>query len=252
MDVYLDLTLLMNCLIYCFIFLYLNKLANIKFSILRKIVVIFFLLIKYFFIPIINEELSLIFYLYDLIIYLIFFNKKKLYTSFLFIFLYYIFSSFFMYIEAHILIFKNLLIISSPVAIFKLLFMPVPLFLGFYLLTLIKNKYISYKYSYNGQLKYLDQIVSLKGYLDSGNTLKVNGLPVIFLKNNLGLNLFRINQVEIEYITVNGVKNKQIGYEGKVALKVKKEVIIKKVIFSIANGEHSFHDCDCLLNAYLI
>ena len=96
----------------------------------------------------------------------------------------------------------------------------------------MKNKYIDYKYSYNAQLKYLDQIVSLKGYLDSGNTLKVKGLPVIFIKNNLGLTLNRINQIEIEYITVNGLKNRQIGYEGKVAIKVKKDVVIKKVIFS--------------------
>lgn len=251
MDVYLDLTLLMNLIIYSFIFLYLHKLSNIKLSMTKKVFIILFLILKYFFIPVIDSKISFFFYIYDIVILMCFINKKKMYTTILFIFLYYIFSTFFMFIEPHILYFKHLLIISSPSAIFKLIFMPIPLFLGFYALNLLKNKYVHYKYSYQGQLKYLDQIVSLTGYLDSGNTLKINGIPVIFIKSNLGLTLSRMNRIDIEYITVNGIKNKQVGYEGKVALKVKNEVIIKKVIFSIVKGEHSFHDCDCLLNAHL-
>ena len=251
MDIYLDLTLLMNLLIYCFIFLYMNKLGNVKFSLARKIIIISLLLIKFYFIPLIPDNLTLFFYVYDLIIYLLTFNNKKIYSSIFFIFLYYIFSSFFMVIEPHILMFKKVLVISSPSAMYKLIFMPIPLFIAYYLLNILKNKCVNYFYSYNGQLKYLDQIISIRGYLDSGNTLKINGLPVIFIKDSLGLKLNKFNQIEIEYITVNGEKNKQLGYEGKIALKVKKNVIIKKVIFSVVYGDHSFHNCDCLLNAYL-
>lgn len=252
MDIYLDLTLLMNALIYGFIFLYINKISEIKFSLLRKIVVIFLLLAKFYFLPLIPSELSIFYYLYDIIIYLLLFNRKKIHTSILFIVLYYIFSTFFMFIEPHILFYKKLLVISSPSATLKLIFLPIPLLLGYYILSILKKKYVQYKYSYNGQLKYLDQIVSLKGYLDSGNTLVVKGLPVIFIKSNLGLKLVNNDTIAIEYITVNGNKNKQEGYLGKIALKTKKDVIIKQVIFSVVKGEHSFHNCDCLLNAYLL
>ncbi len=252
MDVYLDLTLLMNSLIYGFIFLYIRKISEIKFSLVRKIIVIFLLLTKFYFLPIVPGEFAFFYYIYDIIIYLLLFNKKKIYTSVLFIFLYYLFSTFFMFIEPHILFYKKLLVISSPTATLKLIFLPIPLLLGYYCLSILKKKYVQYKYSYNGQLKYLDQIVSLRGYLDSGNTLLVKGLPVIFIKSNLGLKLTSDDTILIEYITVNGIKNKQEGYLGKIALKTKKDVIIKQVIFSIVKGEHSFHNCDCLLNAYLL
>ena len=251
MDVYLDLTILMNSLIYSFIFLYINKISEIKFSLNRKIIIIFLLLAKFYILPLINENLTFFFYIYDIIIYLLFFNRKKIYVSLLFIFLYYIFSTFFMFIEPHILIFKKLLIISSPSASIKLIFLPIPLLIGYYILNILKNKYINFKYSYRTQLKYNSQIVSLKGYLDSGNTLLVNGIPVIFIKKSIQINLINSNKIPIEYITVNGKVNKQDGYLGKIAFKVKNEIIIKKVIFSIVAGEHSFHNCDCLLNAYL-
>ena len=77
MDIYLDLTLLMNLLIYCFIFLYMNKLGNIKFSLTRKIIIISLLLVKFYFIPLIPDNLTLFFYVYDLIIYLLTFKLQK-------------------------------------------------------------------------------------------------------------------------------------------------------------------------------
>lgn len=252
MDVYLDLSLMMNGLMYGFIFLYINKIGNIKFSLVRKLVIIFFLLLKFYFLPLIPSKMTIFYYLYDLIIFLLLFNKKKIYTTILFIFIYYMFASFFMFIEPHILMFKKLLIISSPSATTKLIFLPIPLLLGYYLLNILKNKYIQYKYSYNTQLKYNEQIISLKGYLDSGNTLQVKGIPVIFVKSNLGIKDLNYNKIPIEYITVSGNMNKAMGYLGKIAIKTKKGVVIKKVIFSIVQGEHSFHNCDCLLNAYLL
>ena len=85
------------------------------------------------------------------------------------------------------------------------------------------------------------------GYFDSGNTLKVDNVPVIFCNRSSWL--FPLtNEKDIEVSTINGEKIYR-GYEALINIDGKNEDVFVYVILNDNND--GFNGCEILLNAYL-
>ncbi len=84
--------------------------------------------------------------------------------------------------------------------------------------------------------------LKLKGYYDSGNSLTVKELPVIFIKQT---NICTPPTKMIEYDPNQLVI-------GEIELKHKCKHIRQRVLVAKVSGNYDFYGCDCLLNVLLI
>ena len=86
-----------------------------------------------------------------------------------------------------------------------------------------------------------------EGYYDTGNILKFNDIPVIFISKDKCKDNFKITK-SMKVSTINGTK--MYNYiEALISLGDKKEYHYVYLCFS---EEKSFNGCDILLNAYLL
>lgn len=94
-----------------------------------------------------------------------------------------------------------------------------------------------------GEKKYL-----LTGYFDTGNTIKYDNVPVVFVIKNTII-IEKNKQIEFEVNTIQGRK-KYLGYQGL----LKYENLEEDYYVYIAETDslNSFNGCEILLNAYLM
>lgn len=96
-------------------------------------------------------------------------------------------------------------------------------------------------------LKFEGQVKEVKGYFDTGNTLKYKGIPVIFYRRVFFPFHLPSSSETINYETVNGETVTNL-YQASVMLDDTRESL---VYIALVDGICGFNGCECLLNAYL-
>jgi hypothetical protein len=91
------------------------------------------------------------------------------------------------------------------------------------------------------KVKLNDKYIKFLGYLDSGNTLLIEGIPVIFLKEEYFV------KGNYQEMIVRGIGNSKCKYfKTKVVINdIEKEVIC-------ASSKTGFKGCECLININLM
>ena len=177
------------------------------------------------------------------------FYKKKFLRPFIEYICCYLFLSLSLSIFSVDLTFKNgILIISSPEALLYILFAPL-----FNLILLLVSRGVDSIYRL-GNYK-VDAIICVEGkkakfkcYFDTGNTLKYQGIPVIFcLKRSWPFTY--INKMDVINVsTVSGNKEMEAT---KALITFDEQKLSILVYVALIDQEESFNGCECLLNAYL-
>lgn len=145
--------------------------------------------------------------------------------------------------------FKNaMVIITYPSGLYICILIPLSSYALMLTIIFIKRKIKKANYELNIFLKIKDQQIKIRGYLDSGNTLVVDNLPVIFISKKYSKLLSNAEYgPPINFLTVSNVST-QVSYLGKIILNKK----CHDVLISVSATREDFHDCDCLLNLNLI
>ena len=190
----------------------------------------------------------ILFFLLNGIIFFLFYKKKFLrpYLEFISCYLFLSLSLSFFSKELN---FKNgILVICKPSAILYILFAPL-----FNIILILVSKGIDTIYRL-GNYK-TDAIISVDGkkakfkcYFDTGNTLKCDGIPVIFcLKRTWPFSFINTtNKVNVN--TVNGSSEMELT-KALITFDDKRTSIV--VYVALLDQDESFNGCECLLNAYL-
>ena len=190
----------------------------------------------------------ILFFVLNGIIFFLFYKKKFL-RPFIEYICCYLFLSLSLSIFSADLTFKNgILIISSPEAFLYILFAPL-----FNLILLLVSRGVDSIYRL-GNYK-VDAIICVEGkkakfkcYFDTGNTLKYQGVPVIFcLKRSWPFTY--INKMDVINVsTVSGNKEMEAT---KALITFDEQKLSILVYVALIDQEESFNGCECLLNAYL-
>lgn len=247
MNIYIDLSFLLLGSISLSSLYFARTLLNVE---IKKI--------SYLFIFILNAIFILFIYLYSIIslilivilngIYIKFIFKNKWKGALVLFFFCYFCEELILYFFGKGLSFKNyLIIITKPIGILYSLI--VPLFsICLLLSTLFVDKvYRLGNYKVNAIVSKNDKKAVFNAYFDTGNTLKYEGVPVIFcIEDNWILD--KDGLVEIEISTING-NSKVKGVNALVRIIDSDESYFVYVAF--VPYISSFHGCEMLLNAYL-
>lgn len=181
--------------------------------------------------------------IYYLLIFYLLFKKKFLFPLFIFLFSYYCQISIIRIFTSSVYLYKMILMIYNPQAIFYILICPVLLLCVEIITRSIKSLIFLKKYRYNVKLKIKDKIYETDAYFDSGNTVKFKNLPVVFLTEEL-----KDKNISYERLLIEGIGKSNSDYlKGKICFQDKE----KEVYFAYVKKK-SFNGCKCLLNVYLL
>lgn len=133
--------------------------------------------------------------------------------------------------------------IYIPSGFFYILILPV-LFVIIWIITKsIKSLIFLRKYRYNVTVTINAKVYKLSAYFDSGNTMKFNDIPVIFLTEE-----FKERNIKYNKLLIKGVGEENGEYlKGTILF----ENRVKEVYCAYLN-KRSFNGCKCLLNVYLL
>ncbi|HEY8445043.1 MAG TPA: sigma-E processing peptidase SpoIIGA [Bacilli bacterium] len=102
-------------------------------------------------------------------------------------------------------------------------------------------------FKYNVSVTFLGKQLSLKGFLDTGNLLTINNMPVIFINQkfyNHNIPIYKITNIQ----TINQEKQITCYLPESFYITIGKKKIEKQVVISFAQLGNDF---DCLLNYHL-
>lgn len=247
MNIYIDLTVLLLGSIGLTSLFFVKTLLNVE---IKKI--------SYLFIFIINSILILLIYTLSFIslvliilfngiyIKIIFKNKWKCSLA-LFFFCYFAIELVLSLFSQGLTIKNYLLVITKPIGILYALM--VPIFLASLILsTLFVDKvYRLGNYKVNAIVQKNDKKAVFNAYFDTGNTLKYDGVPVVFCIEDHWI-LDKDGITEIEISTING-NSKVKGVNALLRIIDSQDSYFVYVAF--VPNINSFHGCELLLNAYL-
>lgn len=251
MDIYLDLSFFASLFVHSLSLLYVYIMFEFKNHIFKNILIIFLLSIIVFSLPFFVIKNIYVFLIYDLLIlYALLPKKNKLYMIISYISIYYILIGLAQLLNKGIIVESQLIVIINPPSLVSIIVLIIPIIIIYLISFLLKKELLIMHYKYFVYLKVNDNIYKIKGYLDSGNTLLINGLPVIFIKKNILINETLKDGEKIKYHTLNNTLREDIGYKGELIIKYNFNKVYKKIIFSVVSDDYYFNNCDCLLNAY--
>ncbi len=251
MNVYLDLSFFVNLITHALCLFYLYLMYELKNKLYKNILIIFFLSIIVFTLPLFTINSIVIYLIYDILILSVFLpKKKKFFLIFTYLSIYYILIALAQLINKGIIVKGQILIINKPLSTLSIFTLFIPIIFIYLFSYLLRKEILIMHYKCYAYLKINGHIYKLKGYLDSGNTLLSNGKPVVFIKENI-LKYEKLKNGEIiKYYTLNNSYREEVGYEGEMIIKYNFKKIYKKIIFSLVSDDYYFNNCDCLLNAY--
>lgn len=251
MDIYLDLSFFANVVVHSLSLIYVYMIFEFKNKMYKNFLIIFLLSFIVFSLPLFVIKEGYIYIIYDvLILTALLPNKNKIYMIISYISIYYILLGIGQLLDSGIIVNTQIIVINKPISTLSVVLLFIPIVIVYLLSYLLKKEFLIHHYKYIVYIKINDNIYKLKGYLDSGNTLLINGYPVIFIKEHILLNEKLEKKEKIKYYTLNNTIREDDGYEGEIMIKYNYHKIYKKIIFSIVSDEYYFNNCDCLLNAY--
>lgn len=240
MDAYVDLSYMFNVLILFTLPYYYKRILNVKMKKIELFSLIVFSLVLYFNVFILEDynHINLVFIFgYFLLIY----QKKILKYLSLYLFTYYSNVAICMIFDTNVYLFKDVVFLNTPSSFFTICFELVNIIVIEIIMLSIKAIKMYKNYRMPIEVKLDNKFVSFSGYLDSGNTLLVEELPVIFLKEEYFKN------DKYEEMIVKGVGRSKCKYfKTKVIIQNKEKEVI------CASSKSGFKGCDCLININLM
>lgn len=239
MDVYLDYSICLNYIIFFFVYLFINRVNYQKNKIKKSLIfslLLSFVIVVYF---LFNNIFVLI---YFFLVNLLYF--KSIFKSILYLFSYLIIALILSVFNEEFILINNYLFLKKEVGIFIFIIILFSLWCLFFLTNKIVKYFKTSKYVYKVILNVNDEELYLKAYYDSGNTLVINNLPVIFLKASKGILLGGVSSFDKTY----NLKLKK----GNLTLINKNKKIDKLVYINTVSEQMNFYGCDILLNNYIL
>lgn len=248
MKIYLDLSFLNLILLFVGGLYFKDKILATKDSIYKKIGLSFLLSLKLVFIYFPSLISYFLYFIYDIVIFIIFYRKK----SFKVIILFYIYTfiiSFLIYIALKKEIgFKNLLmVIKEPLGAVALLLDIIFIFVTRISILIVDRLFHLKDFKIDVLLSSSREKRQVKAYYDSGNTMTIEQSPVIFLKKD-ALNFDIKDEVHPSIPLAMPFR-----YEGVYRVNVmcgigKKSYPAYAILVS---NKEDLYGCQCLLNVFL-
>lgn len=246
MNIYIDLSFLLQILLgYTSLFftktLLVTK-SKIIYEGLFSILIGFCILLVY-----VHLFLSVIIYFIYVSVFLALIFKKNYFKSlFLYLFCYSLLTFIIDKLSIYNKCYNFILVINSPEGIISYLFAPLFL-IGLVISTkIVDSLYHLHNYKINCFLLKNGKKVHYLGYFDTGNTLKYNEVPVIFIsKNKYPFEIEKEKNIVIEGIS--GKKNGMIQ-SCLLSLEDKKDAYF---VYVVIVDKNDFNGCEILLNAFL-
>lgn len=241
MEIYIELTYIINAFIYIVVFEILSILLNVRWSF--KKILLYSLICNISLILIYIDYLPYISLIYWFIIFVLLFKKQ-----------------FFLYFPAYLVVYFSVLLfintlIQSSFIYNGILITPthytdiaiicvavIFVIIEYMYLIFIKKKIINNQYLYSVEFVYQETKYQCSGFLDSGNEAYYKGYPLIFLKRGV------INKYQkIDTLIINSLSFKQIDIICIEQLHINNQ-ILNDVYIGIIDNIHY----DCLLNKELM
>jgi len=240
MDAYVDISYIFHVLIIFTLPYFYKRILNEKMKKLELILLIIFSLLLYFNV-FIFESYNYLNLLFLFVVFLFIYHKKFLKYYSLYLFVYYSNVSITMLFSNNIYLLNGIVFLGSPNAFLYIVFELVNILIIEIIMLSIKTIKLYKNYRMKVKIKLNESYINFIGYLDSGNTLLVEGVPVIFLKEEY---FIKDNYKEM---VVNGIgKSKCKYFKTKVFIDNKEKEVI------CASSKKGFKGCDCLININLM
>ena len=188
------------------------------------------------------EEYSNINLIFILVYFGILYRKKFIKYFLIFILSYYGNVSTSMLFTSKIYLYNNLIFIHDPSGFIYIIHQLINIFLIEIICYGVKSIKLLKNYKTNISIKLNDHFSDFSGYIDSGNTLIIDDMPVIFLKEKYFVNK------KYKELMVKGMGERKCKYFTTQVILDNK---IKNVICASGNN-NGFKGCDCLVNIYLL
>ena len=247
MNIYMDLSVLLLGSMGLTSLFFAKTILNIE---IKKISYLFIFIINSIFILLIYTlsfiSLIIIVFINGIYIKIIFKDKYK--SAFILFFFCYFGLEIVLYLFSNGLTFKNyLIVITKPRGILYALIVPI-FFLALICATIFVDKvYRLGNYKVNAIIQKNDKKALFNAYFDTGNTLKYDGVPVVFcIEENWILDKEELIDIEVSTINGNSILK---GVKALLRIIDSKESYFVYVAF--VSSMNSFHGCELLLNAYL-
>lgn len=240
--VYVDLTIICHIIFFIVSFSISNIInnknnASYKYKLNNFFISLLAFIFNIYFIP-----FFYLFYLCIKTIIIYIFKKKYLLIDMITTFFYYLNNAFLLLVGG-CFIYDGILYINRPISLVFTLFLPFLCFLSSICFKVFNFNLKANNYIVKAKLIIEDMHYKINGFVDTGNIVKFNNLPVIFI--NFDIQNIIFNQ-KINIKTLNKC-DKQDGIKAKIIIKKKEYecyLVINKDLKLKAN-------CNCLLNYYL-
>ena len=241
MNAYLDLSYICHVITLLNVPYYFKRIINVHF---RKIEVILLGLVSIilYFNAFMYTQYPYLNYLYLLLYYVIIYKKNFLKYYVLFLFIYYGNLATCLLFTRNLYLYHGLIFVNQSQAFFNIFIQFINIIiveiftLSIHSIKLLKNYRINISIELNNEIK------DLSGYIDSGNTLIYDGLPVIFIKEKYLKTEFSKEMI------VEGIGKRNCKYfETNININGN-----KKRVICASGDDRGFKGCDCLLNITLL
>lgn len=241
MNAYIDLSYLFSVLVIATFPYYFKKILNVKIKKIEIFCLMVFVAVLYFNI-FIFAQYTFLNYLYLFIYFLLLYRNKAIKYYLVFLIVYYGNLASIMIFNDSIYLLKGMVFLNKPsdflyiiLELMNIVFIEL-IFLSIKSIKLFKN------YRKEVEIKIDDIYIKVGGYIDSGNTLIINDLPVVFLQERFFKNK------EYKEMIVKGIGVRKCKYfETQIKIDDKEKEVI------VASGDsRGYKGCECLININLM
>ena len=243
MDAYIDLSIIVLIINFLISFYYSATIINKKKYSAFFIITTIFLFIILSLVSIFLVPYCLI---YGFIIYalvLCVFDYKLLLTTLLTLFVFYLNNSFLLIIGGCFM-YNGILFINIPFITWFIFIIPIYICIIHLIITLFYHMLKNAKFKVRCSIYVDNKKINGIGFLDSGNSLLYNDLPVIFVNEKP----FSNNGEKIKIKGINDITLTYLAYKGILMSKLRKTDVY--VVFT--SNKTSFNDCKILLNRLIM
>ena len=185
--------------------------------------------------------------LVPMVLFILFFKSHFITPLITYLFSYYYEAFIMTLLSPNVRFIKAVVAITEVKGLLALISIPLSFLVLKLISILVDQVYHLGNYKLKFIMRFNNEKAIVKGYYDTGNTLKYKGLPVIFFKRAYFPFTLPDKFEEITYQTISGQSISKL-YKASIMLDDKKE---SDVYVAITDDGKNFFGCECLLNAYL-
>lgn len=242
MEAYIDISYIFHLFLSFSTMKFVKMLSNIVLDKKKQIIIYITSIILYLNVLLFKECIYPNIFYYIIIFFFIF-KKNFIKPLFIYLFAYYSQISIIRLFTYKIFLYKGIVMIYIPSGFFYVFLLPLLFVIIWLIAKSVKSLIFLKKYRYNVTVMINEKVYKLSAYFDSGNTMKFNDIPVIFLTEE-----FKERNIKYNKLLIKGVGEENGEYlKGTILF----ENRVKEVYCAYLN-KRSFNGCKCLLNVYLL